>query len=181
MDKKIIKELLESISEVTRIAIFDFDGTLVDTPTPEIGKKEYKEKFGEEWPFKGWWGRPESLNMDYFKMPLIPQTISDYHHQSKIPNTLMVMMTGRLKKLAPQVEKILENYNLKFDLYLYNQGGATLNEKLNHLNKLISENPKLEYLHMWEDRKEHIGSFKSFLENHNIDFNITEIESGHHD
>ena len=30
--------------KITKLAIFDFDGTLVDTPLPETGKELYQEK-----------------------------------------------------------------------------------------------------------------------------------------
>ena len=47
---------------IKRIVIFDFDGTLIDTDTPESGKTLWEKEFGFEWPFKGWWGRAESLD-----------------------------------------------------------------------------------------------------------------------
>ncbi len=51
-----------NIDKITNISIFDFDGTLIDTMTPEQGKKIYKEKTGKEWKYKGWWGKIESLS-----------------------------------------------------------------------------------------------------------------------
>lgn len=64
MKDKIRMILREGVvdSTIKRIAIFDFDGTLIDTDTPESGKPLWLEEFGFEWPFKGWWGRPESLD-----------------------------------------------------------------------------------------------------------------------
>jgi hypothetical protein len=182
MDKEFIKKILkESTGKYTRIAIFDFDGTLVDTPTPNTGVKEYKEITGQEWPHKGWWGRAESLDMTIFDMPVIPEAIRGYNEQRSIEDTLMVMMTGRIKKLAPEVEKILNYYNLVFDEYLYNTGGPTLSTKLNYLDLLIDKNPTTKYVHMYEDRNEHIGPFKAWGSTKEIEFKITEIKSGHHD
>lgn len=48
--------------EPTKLAIFDFDGTLINTSTPENGKVLWEKEFLFEWPFNGWWGRPESLD-----------------------------------------------------------------------------------------------------------------------
>lgn len=44
-----------------RIELFDFDGTLASTLASDQGKKAFKRALGVEWPFRGWWGRPESV------------------------------------------------------------------------------------------------------------------------
>jgi hypothetical protein len=64
MKDKIRMILREGVVDNTikRILIFDFDGTLIDTDTPESGKPLWLKEFGFEWPFTGWWGRPESLD-----------------------------------------------------------------------------------------------------------------------
>jgi hypothetical protein len=64
MKDKIKMILREGVldNKITRIAIFDFDGTMIDTDTPNSGKPLWKKEFGFEWPFTGWWGRPESLD-----------------------------------------------------------------------------------------------------------------------
>jgi FMN phosphatase YigB (HAD superfamily) len=43
-----------------RLISFDFDDTLFHTPKPEQGEQIWKEKTGTDWPYSGWWGRPES-------------------------------------------------------------------------------------------------------------------------
>ena len=69
--KKLIMESLDK-SKITKIEIYDFDGTLVDTQLPDTGKPIWKEKTGEDWPYKGWWGRVESLDMDVFEQKPVP-------------------------------------------------------------------------------------------------------------
>ena len=51
--------------------------------------------------------------------------IDDYNREKAKPNTIMVMLTGRMIKLSTHVEKILEQHGLEFDEYHYNKGGAT--------------------------------------------------------
>jgi hypothetical protein len=65
-NKQTIKQILKEGTEdtITRIAVFDFDGTLSDTPMPDTGRIEYEKITGSPWPHKGWWGRPETLDMD---------------------------------------------------------------------------------------------------------------------
>lgn len=175
--KRILKEGKES-DDITRIAVFDFDGTLVNSPLPDEGKMEYEEKTGQKWPYGGWWGRAESLDGEIFDIQTIPSVISDYRAERKDPNTLVVMLTGRIKRLAPQVEQILSDNNIDFDEYHYNDGGSTLTFKINVLNQLLSEHPNVTSIKLWEDRVEHADSFKAWGGTlKNIDFDITVVGS----
>ena len=67
--------LFEEVGKPTKLYVFDFDATLIDTPLPEEGREIWKEKHGFPFPSKsadeveqnkkitGWWGRKESLDM----------------------------------------------------------------------------------------------------------------------
>lgn len=48
---------------------FDFDGTLVHSPTPELGKPIWQDRTGDIWPYNGWWGKSESLDTNIFHVP----------------------------------------------------------------------------------------------------------------
>lgn len=150
---------------IIKISVFDFDGTLVDTPLPEIGKKEYKEKTGEDWPFSGWWGRELSLDASVFDMPVIQSVITDYQKEKTNPNTCVVMLTGRMVKLGDSVKKILDANNLKFDEYHFNRGGSTDVAKIKTMESLLVKYPNTKELEMWDDRLEHIPVFQSWGDN----------------
>ena len=183
MNKDIIKKILrESVNrDIDRIAVFDFDGTLIMTPMPDTGKVEYKEKTGKDWPYMGWWGREESLDMDIFDMPTIPSVMAAYQKESKNPHTLMVMLTGRLPKLHQSVKKILDSNGFKFDIYEYNNGGSTLHSKIKSMEDLLKEYPNVKSLSMWDDRLEHIDAFKAWGNSlEGIDYNITVVDGNHH-
>lgn len=164
-EKKKIREILKegkSKNQITRIAVFDFDGTLIDTPTHERGHKEYKAKTGNEWPHKGWWGRPDSLDMDIFDMKPIPSVIAAYRKEKATPNTLVIMLTGRIPKLSGEVKKILDANGLTFDGYFYNNLGSTLEYKIGIMDELMKEYPNVKSMILFDDRDEHIGPFKHF-------------------
>ena len=181
MDKKLtIKRILQegvNPDSIDRIAVFDFDGTLADSPTPEDGKSQYQQVTGKEWPHSGWWSKPESLDMDVFDIEMIDHVISDFKKEKQNPNTLLVMLTGRMPQLSNQVEKILNSNGLSFDEYHYSKGGSTLTSKLKTLDDLISRYPNVKSVHMWEDREEHIGPFKAWGETKPIEFDITKVNS----
>lgn len=163
-------------NKITKIAVFDFDGTLVDTPLPEAGKAIYEQKTGREWPHKGWWGRAESLDHEIFDMPLIEQTMVFYNEFFAKPDTLTVMMTGRMQQLSSFVEIILLKHGLMFDRYVYNRGGATIDSKIKSLNDLLLEFKNVNTITILEDRDEHIPVFKAWGACQQLSFEIVHIQ-----
>lgn len=120
-----------------KISIFDFDGTLVNTPTDTPDNRTlYEKATGLPWLInkelalelskklhrhvgirRGWYGRPETL-----EPPLVPDPapsemfISEICNELAIskndPETLTVVMTGRHAGLKKQVLRILSDGNL---------------------------------------------------------------------
>ena len=43
-----------STSSCAELLVYDFDGTLANTPTPREGKIMYENKIGQAWPHVGW-------------------------------------------------------------------------------------------------------------------------------
>tara|TARA_Y100000389_G_C17463096_1_gene523287 strand:- start:1109 stop:1603 length:495 start_codon:yes stop_codon:yes gene_type:complete len=147
----------------SKLSVFDFDGTLINTPEPtEKEKKVWEVVNDKEWPFIGWWGRPESLDLDVWPMEPKPEVLEAYKKEMSDPNTMVVLLTGRLEKLRPQVQVILDKNNFDFDAVLLNRGGNTLIDKIGQMNNLLKSNPSIKKLEMWDDREEHFPKFKSW-------------------
>jgi hypothetical protein len=162
---------------ITKISIFDFDGTLINTATPETGKITWKEKTGQDWPYIGWWSKKESLDSNVFDNNPISSVIDAYKVESNNPNTLLVMMTGRISKLSNEVEGILSSNGLKFDEYLYNNVSDTLKFKLGKLDKFLLDYPDLESILMYDDREEHVIEFINWGKRHpEIKFEIVHVK-----
>jgi hypothetical protein len=201
MKDKIKMILREGVvdEKIKRIAIFDFDGTLIDTDTPESGKTLWQQEFGFEWPFKGWWGRPESLdsriyfekngskliegltkeftadeiekiiqkglNKNIFDNAPITRTLAAYKEQSNRQDTLSILLTGRHTGVGNLVTDILNSKGLKFDDYIYKTGNLdTADFKIDVLTKLVSNNPDLKEMEIWEDREDHLPIFQAWGE-----------------
>jgi hypothetical protein len=161
----------------TKLSVFDFDGTLVDTPLPnDENKQMWADYHGKDWPYIGWWGRNETLDMDIWEMPLIPDTIKDYRTKKSNDETMVIMLTGRMSKQKPFVMRILEKYGLTFDKYLLKRGGNTITDKLSQLNQLLAENPSIKEIEMWDDRDSHIPQFEEWGESlDGVDFKINHV------
>jgi hypothetical protein len=173
------------MKEITTLSVFDFDGTLIDSPMPDTGRVEYEQKTGKPWPHQGWWGRVESLDMDVFDIKPIPSVIADYKTEKVDPNTSVIMLTGRMQKLSDKVMAILKANGLEFDGYYFNRGGSTDVEKIRTLNKVLDEQPSIKVVKMWDDRLEHIPIFEQWgkekVESGVLeDFNITVVPAGRH-
>jgi hypothetical protein len=156
----------EMTSNITKIAVFDFDGTLIYTP--ERPKTEGGKKF------KGpWWGSSISL-----KPPYMPEELEDKHLNPKVaaeykkavasPDTFTVMMTGRHSGLKNHVLDILKkaydiephnNPGRERAIFVDGNGSNTLQVKVGHLLDLLKEFPNVVRIDMWEDRPAHAQMF----------------------
>lgn len=181
--KDTIKTILrEDLNQpIIKLSVMDFDGTLIDTALPDKGKIEYETKTGKKWPYEGWWGRAESLDMNVFDMPVIKSVVDAYNREKTSPSTLMVMMTGRMIKLQNEVKAILDKNGLTFDKYIYNRGGSTLEAKIKSLDDLIRAYPSVKFVEMWDDRILHIPEFEAWGKAHpELEFKINLVPGNHH-
>jgi hypothetical protein len=150
------------MEKIKKIKFFDFDGTLVKSPLPETGKIIYQEKTGQEWPHKGWWSQPLSLDMDMFDIPSIQMVIDAYEEHRTCEETCNVMLTGRMEKLNTFVRKILDSKGLEFHEYHYNTGGSTETAKMKTISQLLKKYKYVKEVVMFDDRLEHIPIFQDF-------------------
>lgn len=175
--RKMFRESIMGGDKITKISVFDFDGTLIDTATPDTGKTIWKERTGQDWPHVGWWSKKESLDTEVFDNKPMSSVINAYKRESSNPNTLVVMMTGRIPKLSKEVEGILASNGLQFDKYLYNNSSDTLKFKLGKLDEFINNYPDLVSMELWDDRTEHISEFQKWGDSHpEIDFKINHVK-----
>lgn len=144
---------------IDKIVIFDFDGTLFHTPEPKSGEVIWKKSTGMDWPYTGWWSKKETLDTDIFNIPLNQFVYRKYLEAVTEENTFVGLATGRIERLRKEVEKILRENNLEFDIVALNKGGDTLTFKKRLFEKLIQEY-KPHTLTMYDDRLEHIVEFE---------------------
>jgi sialic acid synthase SpsE len=81
-------------------------------------------------PHRGWWSKPESLDMNIFKIDLNEWVYRKYLETIVDPKNYVILATGRIELLRKEVETILSHHNLKFDKISLNWGVAFLNKQL---------------------------------------------------
>lgn len=169
-------------STKTRLAVFDFDDTLVLTPT----KEDYQKRTGTIWK-GGWWGNPKTLEHPVFDdndaAIINPQVAKTFQQFRQDPNTYVVVMTGRIAKFENRVKEILAKYNIHPDeFYFKDQKNLTIdptykqhmaqnkNDTFNYkefviINRLIKTYPDVQSVEIFDDRTEHIPRFVELGEN----------------
>jgi len=160
-----------------RLISFDFDDTLCHTPKPEDGKKIWFEKTGTVWPYTGWWGKKESIDMDVFDIPVNQWVYQKYLESISDPDNYVILATGRLKKapgMVEGVEKILNFHNLSFDEIYLNWGGDTFNFKTTLFEQLIEKLGVQEFI-MFDDRQEHLVKFEEWASEHHVDVTVVDV------
>ena len=118
--------------------VYDFDGTLVNTPIPEVGMAQFEEATGMPWPHKGWWGRAESLEEPLTWEP--GPAYDAFRALLSVPRCRRVMLTGRRSKLAPQVKSIMRNYQIIVDEAIFNHTPHdTFTYKCEEIRRLVRD------------------------------------------
>jgi len=159
---------------ITKLYVFDFDGTLVKTPLPEEGIPKWEEFYRKEYPYQGWWGRPESLDVKVFdNLLLVNETINRYNQVTKEDNAMVILLTARVIKLESYIKNILHKNNLRFDKYLF----RSKDNKPQRIEEILKEYPTINYVEIWDDRDKEIELFNEWKETKNTKIVINQVKS----
>ena len=147
-----------------KLYVFDFDNTLFASPSPP---KDWKGP---------WWGISVSL-----EPPVVPQKpdmswwsseiIEKVKECSQLPNSYTILLTGRKEKeFKNRVLDLLDQVGIKnyFDFIGLNDGGDTLDAKIRYLNKYLQNDPRINEVEFWDDRKIHEQPFKDWAKQHKL-------------
>jgi hypothetical protein len=143
---------------IKKIAFYDFDGTLIDSPVPETGKARWKEVTGEEYPHIGWWGRKESLDTEVFDIKPIPSIYNQLMRDTAKSDTYTVLLTSRLKKLLPEIENVLKTNGIELDSLSPKRGGE---EKDVRVKEFLEKFPDVDTIDLYDDRDKEMKVFSN--------------------
>lgn len=131
-----------------KLALFDFDNTLFETPYEE--DPNYMDK-------------PESLFLRKWNFKPILETIKRFKECKKEKNTKVILLTNRMNAVHLELKKLLEGYGLMFDEYKMIIGVDGDRSKGKRVKELILNNNvgSIEY---WEDKDKHIEDVKNVMD-----------------
>jgi len=156
---------------IKRLAIFDLDGTIMNSPEPEVGKVIWQEKTGKQYPFLGWWGRPESLDLDVFNIKPFSSVLLQFKKEKITPNTYVVILTSRIEKLRPQVQAVLDKNNIVVDKLDMKRAEGNKGIKL---LRYVQEFSNLKVINVYDDRDTDIEAYEAIRSQipKGIEFNV---------
>lgn len=158
-----------------KLICFDFDATLFHTALEDEGKVIWKEKTGYDYPHIGWWSKPETLDTTIFDTPLNRPVYNEYLKAVSDSDNFVILATGRIEKLRPQVEAILNKNNLSFDGVFCKRGpGDTFYFKKTLFETFIKELQPEEFI-MYDDREEHLIQFNEWAKTMPCDVTIIDV------
>ena len=162
---------------ITKLAVFDGDGTLLDTPEPDEGKKQWSDTKGMKYPHIGWWSKPESLDLNVFDIGTFPEIERLLNTENNHPNTYVVLLTSRMEKLRPQFEDILDKNRIRVDKLDMQKDNRSKGQKI---LDYIKEFPELKQIDVYDDRDKEIESYRSIVNQipEHITFNIFFVNEG---
>ena len=142
---------------IKRLSAFDFDGTLMNSPEKETGKIEWQEKMGKPYPFEGWWGRPESLDLSVFDIKPFPTVLHQLEREKSYSDSYVIVLTSRQEKLRPYVQAVLDKNNILVDKLDMKHGWMNKGQKI---LKYSQEFPELTEINVYDDMNEHINAYQ---------------------
>lgn len=175
-------KLLESqqnSSGIKVLNIFDFDGTLFDTPGADAGKKDYERVFKTRYPHKGWFGREESLS-DELDIPPVESTRQFYEELSQKPDSLTVVISDRAFFLKDRMSQFLSDRGYKFDDILLKYGNTG---KAERLQDFWENHQDVQEINVFDDRQSALDQYISLKDLYSIyrddlQFNIYRVSDG---
>lgn len=166
----------ESIQPMKKVVFYDFDGTIMDSPLPDVGKPHYEKTTGEKFPHVGWWSKPESLDLSIFDIQPHSDVAERFRKDKADPNTYVVLLTNRLFKLEKEIKKILDKHDMHFDEYSFKNDGRDKGERV--LDIMKTKFPDVKNLEFYDDDPKHIQDVHSNLIDTEFEYQVYKIVDG---
>ena len=153
-------EICTGVPSITQLFIFDFDGTLFDSPNPLEGRVMYEHLTGKPWPHRGWLGWPESLLPPLKVKPLT--VVAEFRRHLNRAGSFTVLMTGRAQRTASAVKLVLDSAHLVPQRYVFKPDTcfeSTSDYKSRVIQELLDEFPNVTLVKIWDDDGDNIAAF----------------------
>lgn len=170
--KELVDNAVESHPNGKTMNIFDFDGTIFNSPVPNpilwssstVSKlmNSYKENG------LGWFNNTLTLAPEYIQGLTFNDYVVDAVKESMSnPDAITVLLTGRSEDFTQIVKDILDAKGLAFDEYGLkpnNTQETTMQFKQRFIKELLNKYDDVTRIDMWEDRSKHAIRFQEFID-----------------
>ena len=174
----------EKMEKEKKVAFYDFDGTIMDSPHPGKGKDTYSRKVGKAYPYKGWWGRSDSLfhidengdMHDIYDIQPNADILKRYEADANDPHTYVVLLTNRIPHTEKAIKKALSKHGIKFDEYSYKKDHREKGDRIRDILK--SKYPDVKKFEFYDDDRKHFQSVHDNFIDTDFDYTVYHIVDG---
>lgn len=154
--------ILTGEQKITKLFVFDFDGTLVNPPGPVEGKRVFEQETGKRWPHKGWLGWPESLLPPIRVLP--GPALAEFRSHVNRAGSYTIVLTGRVENTRIGFLKVLENFQVFPQRVVFKPDitdESTAAFKLRTVKQmLLQEFPQVTSVKFWDDVPENLSAIQ---------------------
>eukprot|EP00731_Ephydatia_muelleri_P030433 Em0021g956a len=127
-------EICTGTLPITQLFVFDFDGTLFNTPNPLEGRVMYEQL----------------------------TAVAEFRRHLNIAGSFTILMTGRAQRIARAVKLILDNAHLVPQRYVFKPNislKSTSAYKSRVIQELLEEFPQVTVVKIWDDDEDNLSAF----------------------
>lgn len=152
--------------------VFDFDGTLFNSPEPPTW---WKDK-------DGWWFdiqsmTPPCLEKEPSEDWWVESTVNDFEKAAEDEEIYNVLLTGRpAKDFTNRVKELLRQKSLQFDEVHLSDREDTQAFKVEQIKRIIKEHPSIERVEMWEDFVDMIPPYRAAVKEAGLEFKLWPVK-----
>lgn len=162
-----------------KLRFFDFDGCLFDSPMPETGKIEWGNFYNTTYPYVGWWGRLESMDLVAFNI-LPREEVYNIYNTGVNADTIDFVLTSRLLRFHETIKELLHVNDINIvDENILTKNKYEKGERiLQVVKKYIDSGSNITDVFFYDDRDREIDSanlFKDEIEMLGVKFHIIQI------
>lgn len=160
MLRTLIKEMISDLkTRRTKLNVFDFDGTLFNSPEPP---SDWKKSPGS------WYYELISLSekligdgSGFWNLSVVSATKECFADDK----SLTILLTGRNERNFDEIVKeLIGSAGLDFDYVKLNPGGNTEKFKINEVKKILESNYRIKTIEFWDDNDEYLQTYKNTFE-----------------
>ena len=158
---------------------WDMDGTLIDSPLPESGKIAWEAKYGKPYPHKGWWSKPESLDLEAHDIKTKQDIFLKWKDAHESGEAINILLTSRLKQLESTISKVLSKHGIVMDYYSFAHGPLNKGQRVLMWLDHVSPDNDIKEINVYEDRDIEIQileAVRSEVEAKGVKYNIHKVD-----
>jgi len=171
---------IKHMNNEIKLAFWDCDGSLVNTPLPEYGKDIWSKYHNKPYPHIGWWSKLESMCLDAFDIKTVPHVHAMFDtYESE--GYINYIHTSRMLHFKGTIQQILDKNGIIVKDILTKKGNLDKGDRiLEIVDQYIKDNKTIKHILFVDDRQKEVDvveNIRDILNSMDIGLTIFKIKS----